>query len=494
MWPFNKSQPAKIRRYVDKIKMRLFNAAKTEEFWFSWSKSAKSIDQVIHQDLVSLVARSREQYANNDYVKRFVNLSQTNIVGENGISVQSTVKDRQGNPDRAVQRLIEESWLEFSKGVDVTGLMSRAEFESLVVQGCAIDGEAFVVQQIDRSAKYGVSFYLIDPLLCPVDYHDPNKNIISGVRYGKNGAPIEYYFRTSTPQAGYSANRDDLTTISASQCWHIFLPEWVGQKRGIPWTATALGDLRTLDGYIDAALTNARVGATKMGFFETEGDGQYSGEDNGSGDLIMDAEPGAFEQLPQGVKVSAWNPDYPHEQFGEFVSAHLRGISVGLGVSHHSLTGDMSGVNYTSSRTALLDERDNWKRKQAWLIGRLTRRMFESFVKHGIDFGRITFNGRQLREQPEFYYSASFMGRRWQWVDPQKEITAAEKAVALGVKSKSSIIREQGQDAESVWEEMARDKETMETLGLKSQTIDGDGKLTDNSQEDQPEGDKNAND
>lgn len=484
MWPFNKAatSAAKIRRYMDKIKIRLFDAAKTEEFWFSWSKSAKSIDQVIHDDLISLVARSREQYANNDYVKRFVNLSQTNIVGENGISVQSTVKDRNGKPDRAVQRLIEEAWADFSTGVDASGMMSRAEFEALVVQGCAVDGEAFVVETVGAAFDYGVSFQLIDPLLCPADYHDASQNIIGGVKYDNLGVPVEYYFRTSTPQAGYAADRQNFTTISASQCWHIFLPEWVGQKRGIPWTATSLGGLRTLDGYIDAALTNARVGATKMGFFETTGDGTYTGEDDGAGNIIMDAEPGAFEQLPEGVTLSQWNPDYPHQQFGAFVSAQLRGISVGLGVSHHSLTGDMTGVNYTSSRTALLDERDMWKRKQAWLKNRLTRRMFQSFIKYGVDFGRITFNGRPLREQPDFYYSATYMGRRWQWVDPLKEINAAEKAIALKVKSRSDIIREQGKDAHEVWEEMSRD----------SQTIDGLGLNEDNSQEESDEGRQNA--
>ena len=482
-WPFSKAKKTK-RGGMAGIVKRLFSAAKTEEFWYSWSKSAKTIDQVIFEDQVSLIARSREQYANNNYVKRFVNLSQTNIVGENGITVQSTVKDRRGEPDRAVQRIIEDDWKLFSLGVDAAGETSRAEFEALAIQGCAIDGEAFVVEQVSASYKFGVAYYFIDPLLCPVDYNDPNNNIVGGIKYALDGAPIEYYFKTSSIHAGYAGSTQKYMVIPASKCWHVYLPEWVGQKRGIPWTATALGDLRTLDGYIEAALVNARVGAAKMGFFQTTGDNTYTGESDSDGNLIMDAEAGTFEQLPEGVTLAQWDPDYPHQQFGEFVGANLRGVSVGLGVSHHALTGDMSGVNYTSSRTALLDERDNWKRKQTWLANRLTRKMFQSFLTYGIDFGKITFHGKSLREQPEFYFQATYQGRRWAWVDPQKEITAAEKAVQLGVKSKSAIIKEQGQDPDTVWEEMARDRQTLDELGLS----------VDNSTEDQIEVDNETND
>lgn len=477
MWPMKPKTKNTKRGGMSGIVKRLFSAAKTEEFWYSWSKSAKTIDQVVFEDQVSLIARSREQYANNNYVKRFVKLSQTNIVGENGITVQSTVKDRKGEPDRAVQQIIEDDWKQFSMGVDASGDMSRAEFEGLAVQSCAINGEAFVVQQVSAAYKYGIAYYFLDPLLCPVSYNDPNQNIIGGIKYALDGAPIEYYFKTSVEQQGY-------TVLSAAQCWHVYLPEWVGQKRGIPWTATSLGDLRTLDGYIEAALVNARVGAAKMGFFQTTGDNTYVGEDDSDGNLIMDAEAGSFEQLPEGVTLAQWDPDYPHQQFGEFVGANLRGVSVGLGVSHHSLTGDMTGVNYTSSRTALLDERDNWKIKQKWLANRLTKKMYQSFLTYGIDFGKINFNGRPLREQPEFYFKATYQGRRWAWVDPKKEVDAAREAISLKVKSRSAIIREEGQDPDTVWEEMARD----------SQTIDGLGLNVDNSTEEQAEVDDETND
>lgn len=455
--------------------MRLFTAAKSEEFWSSWGKSVTTIDQAIHDDWESLVARSREQYANNGYVKRFVNLCQTNIVGEQGVSVQSTVVDARNVPDVAVQRLIESEWANFSQSVTPCG-MSRADFESLVIQGCAIDGEVFVRPIVSKSARYGVQFTLVDPILCPVWYHDSDKNIRHGIEYDKSGKPIAYYFSDAPIKRSIWSTQmaqmgEKLTRVSASQIWHIFLPEWVGQKRGVPWVAGALGQLKNIDGYVEAAILNARVGATKMGFFETTGSGEYVGEEDALGNLVMEAEPGSFEVLPEGLKLSTWNPDYPHQQFGEFLTANLKCVAATLGVANHSLTGDMSGVNYSSARIASLDERDMWKMKQAWLIHRLVRPMFEIFITYSIDMGKLSFNGNPMREQPEHYFAANYQGRRWQWVDPQKEVVGAKEAVSMNTKSLSDIIREQGKDPETVWREIAKERQMLDSLGISYETM-----------------------
>ena len=203
-----------------------------------------------------------------------------------------------------------------------------------------------------------------------------------------------------------------------------------------------------------------------MLFRSTTGNGEYTGEEDDFGNVIMEAEPGSFEVLPEGLRLSQWNPDYPHSQFGEFVGAHLRSIAATFGVANHSLTGDMTGVNYSSARIASLDERDMWRQKQAWLIHRLTRPMFELFITYSIDMGKLTFNGRPMREQPEHYHQASYQGRRWKWVDPQKEANAAREAVALNTKSLSEIIRDEGRDPETVWNEIAKERQILDALGI----------------------------
>lgn len=476
MFSFFKKSPQQHTRTPSTLKkvksamMRLYDGAKTEHYWSSWGKSITTIDQAIHDDWEALVARSRDQYANNSVVKRYVDLCRVNIVGES-VQVQSTVKDARGNSDLPVQRLIEREFANFSRKVTPCGL-TRQEFESAVVQGCAIDGEVFIQPVISKKSRYGIEFRFIDPTLCPVFYHDQNKNIRHGIEYDENGAPVAYYF-SDTPikrnifTQQFATHGDKLKRISADSIMHIFNSEWIGQKRGVPWSAVVLGQLRNIDGYVESAIINARVGATKMGFFETSGNGEYIGEDDGFGNQIMDAEPASFQVLPEGLKLSDWSPEYPHSQFGEFLSAHLRTIASGLGVANHSLTGDMTGVNYSSARIASLDERDMWKVKQQWLINKVTRPMFEMFLTYSIDMGKLKFNGNALREQPEHYFPASYLGRRWKWVDPAKEVAESEKSIALGLKSMTEIIREQGRDPETVWDEIAKEKEILDSLGVR---------------------------
>ena len=50
-----------------------------------------------------------------------------------------------------------------------------------------------------------------------------------------------------------------------------------------------------------------------------------------------------------------------------------------------------------------------------------------------------------------------FEGRRWDWVDPSKDIKAAREEVELGTDSLQGIARKRGRDLAQVAEEMRED-------------------------------------
>ncbi len=115
----------------------------------------------------------------------------------------------------------------------------------------------------------------------------------------------------------------------------------------------------------------------RSGFFEKTdptGLGQYVGDETDSaGNPISNAEPGIFETLPAGYKFSSFLPEHPTAQYGAFIKGSLRGVSAGLGVSYNSLANDLEGVNFSSMRVGAIDERDNWKNLQAWMIEGFSR-------------------------------------------------------------------------------------------------------------------------
>ena len=122
--------------------------------------------------------------------------------------------------------------------------------------------------------------------------------------------------------------------VPASQIIHKFIIERVGQKRGVPWMASAMMRMKMLDGYEEAALVAARVGAAKMGFY-TSPDGQgYQGDDTDSdGKWVMEAGDGAFGRLREGVRVTAFGPQYTHGVVKELVKTGLGGSASGSRVS-----------------------------------------------------------------------------------------------------------------------------------------------------------------
>ena len=54
--------------------------------------------------------------------------------------------------------------------------------------------------------------------------------------------------------------------VPASEIIHAYMPTRPEQTRGVPFTASAMPNIKMLNGYMEAEITAARVSASKMGF------------------------------------------------------------------------------------------------------------------------------------------------------------------------------------------------------------------------------------
>ena len=457
-------------------KARSYGAAGGEDFIHSWLQQPESIDSLVKSSLSILRARSREQVQNNDYARRFIGMVKTHVVGPDGFVFQSRTTDLDGTLDKLANDAIEDNFNDWSKrgNCDVTGRLSFKEMQRLIVSTVAEDGECFVIRTM--GGRYQYRLQLVDAEQLPVKYsadHTNGNKIKFGIESDDYGKPVAYHFADKNANS-YHKEGSDYWRVPAEDVYHIFIPEKINQKRGLPWMSTALLRMKMLNGFEDAALVNARVGASKMGFF-TSADGRgYEGDArDADGSIISEVTPGTLEQLPDGVDFKTFDPTYPSNEFGTFVSNALRGIASGLGVSYHKLGNDLSSVNYSSGRLGELEDRETWKTLQDWLTDTFLVPVYEDWLStqlHGTE--NIKVNGSALKPDRELKYKkVIFQGRRWQWVDPQKEVNAQEKQIALGLRSRSDIIREQGRDPDDVWLEMQREKDRMKDLGIYSEPI-----------------------
>ena len=453
--------------------MRIFQAAGTGRMESSWSATPTTVDSWIYQHWSSLVARSREQAENADHYRKFKQLVRDNVAGPKGFDLQAAVKDPNGAPDVLASSAIEDAWARFRKkgNFDVTGTYSGADADRLVATSTAVDGEIIAIKRYGRDLnEFGFAIQFIDPVLLNPTHFESlgNGNFVRhGIEFNSNGKAVAYYFRKfDERQVGYvqTYGAGSCERIPAENVIHIFLPEILNQKRGLPWGRTSLSRLRMLSAFEDAAITNARVGAAKMGFFKDLDANNDDEEDN----IPMDAEAGVFENIGNREFVD-WSPQFPDQSIDPFTKTILRSISSGLGVSYNNLASDLTSVNFSSIRQGALDEREVWKGIQEWQIEWWCIPVFEAWLERALLSGSITVMGKPLKfERLDKYKGVTFQGRRWAWIDPSSEMAANEKAIALRIKSRSEVVRETTtRDPVDVWEECAREDKEMAALGVK---------------------------
>ncbi len=456
------------RRPAMRSARSMFDAGKTDRYTTAWPTQPLTADEIIEKYQRVLVARSREQASNNDYAKKFLRLCVNNIVGPRGVALQAKSTDGKGRPDTAANLAIEAAFIRWGHrdNCDITGKLSWRGLQEACINSTAKDGEFFIRFIYGADAgPWGFALQLIDPQRCPIDLKQERLKhggfIRQGIEFNRYGKPLAYYFSTTDATEGvYRWGSRDYVRVPAAEIAHGFIEEIVGQKRGIPWMSTSLLRLRHLDQMEKAALINARAGASKMGFVEWE-EGAGPADDDPE-DFYVDAEPGEFQILPTGARLKSWDPQYPNGEFAVFSKHVLRGAASGMGVLYNTLANDLEGVNFSSIRQGTLDERESWKSLQEWFIECLHRPVYESWLPRALLLARVKIKKPPLRtERLENYLQVEWQARRWAWIDPSADASAAEKAKNNMILAPGQIIRESGRDPDTVWRESASDVRRM---------------------------------
>lgn len=452
---------------------RRFDGAQYNRLTAAFAQSERSINTELRGDLDALRRRSRDLTKNEPLAQKFMEMVTTNVVGANGFTLQARAADGV-KQDGLANTAIELAWLDWSKAknCDVSGRMSFPDMTRAIMRGVARDGEALIRIREGANNKYGYALQYLD-----IERLDTTLNreeasginqIIMGVEIDTDGRPVAYHLLTAP--IGRDVIGKKHARILAKEIIHLFITDDPEQVRGIPWMHASMIRIHHLKGFQEAAIIAARVGASKMGFF-TNKDGTASGIQDGedeAGVPFTEAEPGQFGMLPEGYSFESFNPDYPHANYEPFVKGAKRDIGSGFGAAYHTLGNDLEGVNFSSIRSGTLEERDNWMLIQRWLVGAFLDGVYEGWLDNSLLSGAITLpNGSPLpAAKKQKFLAHEFQGRRWQWVDPLKDINASVIAIENGLASPYTIASQQGLDAEDVLDDIARFQAAVKARGI----------------------------
>lgn len=474
-----------------------------------WGISSGNANRDLRWNLVNLRARSRDLERNDPYFKRFLELVETNVVGHNGIAFQSRAGDYGPGPDykftqdKAANSIIEREYAAFSRtgAYEVTGKLSRAAYERLMIRTLARDGEVLEKIVSDPLSRWGVKYQLLEADWLDEKLNEdlPNGNrIVMGVELDPAGKPVAYHLHKNHPgdSLRFPASAERVR-YPADRVKHYFIPERPEQVRGVPWAHAAMSRLYQLGEFDDAAILAARLGADKFMVLEDEegmaadmADGTLPMADSsevsintGSGALYFKSQKGSIDILPKGTKLADWNPNYPSDTYGPFVLAALRGISTGFGVSYESLSNDRQGVTWTSIRHAVLDEREHWKDLQRWFIETRTWDAYTAWLDAALlsPFKPLNYLPPGKRDK---FLSPVFNGRRWDWVNPKDDIEAKARAIELKLTSHRRVLADQGIDFEELLAEIQDDAALAKTYGVSLAPAPKPAAMPDTSEDD----------
>lgn len=457
-----------------KAKARGYSGAISSRLTGDWLNPTTTGDEEIRRDLQKLRNRCRELERNNDYVRRYLNGLDSNVIGSSGVMLQMKVEDSPLVYDEQANRVIEREWHKWCNRKHTTpnGRQSWLEICKLALRSCARDGDVLLQLVRGYNNDHGFAVQLIEADM--LDIHHNNYRLANGgeIRMGVEtntvGRPVAYHILTAHPGETSDTSRKRVR-VDADDIIHLYNPERISQTRGVPWMVSAMTRLQMLAGYEESELVASRTAACKMGFLTKDANAEnYTGEEDEDYNLIMEAEPGSIEELPTGMRFQEWNPQHPTSAYKDFVKATLRGISAGLNISYNTLANDLEGVNYSSIRAGLFDEREHYKSIQNWFIDSFVQPVFEAWLEASILNGVFPFGVNKFDKMNQPKWCA----RRWPWVDPLKDMQANILAMNNGLVAKRNIINYTGGDIEDVYSTIAADKKLAEDKGLRFDAAD----------------------
>jgi lambda family phage portal protein len=451
--------------------LRGYDAGKRGRRTEGWTSSGNSATGEITGSLATVRNRARDLVRNNPYARRAVDMLAAKKIGT-GIRAR---------PEKGAIP----AWNEFVETCDFEGDLDLYGIQSMMTRSADEAGEVLVRRVRTREGRVPLKLQVLEP-----DYLDSSKHgavnngnyVIAGVEIDRLGRKQAFWLFDQHPGESLLLPRSlESRRVEASEVIHFFEKRRPGQLRGISSLVASMMRLRDLDDYQDAELMRKKIEACFVAFVMGGNPDKPVAEartDTDTQKRIETMAPGIIEYLGVGEDVKFGNPSPAGDSV--FTKDELHAIAVGCGMTYEQLTGDLSGVNFSSIRAGQSDFRDlieMWR----WIqfIPNPLRRIKDWFLEAAYAGGAI----RSPR------YAFEWTPPAWPYVNPEQDIAAIKEEIAIGLQSRSEKIRERGYDPEAVREEIKDEREQDKKDGLKFDT----GKAPAPT-EDKPDTDKDKDD
>lgn len=359
-----------------------------------------------------------------------------------------------------------------------------------VVMRCLFDsGDCFIrlrSRRMSDGLTVPLQLELIPPEMVPFEENRVlgNGNTIrQGIEFDRLGRIVRYWMHPQHPGDFLARRPGDgrrLIPVPASEVLHVHRVLEVGQVRGTPGMSSVLRRLRALDHYDDAELERKGLASSVVGFIRN--DGAYNPTDEASkaegpggqnqDDVVEEPwgigqlhplEPGQDVQFPQLPSVG---------DYDRYMPTQLRAVAAGGGVFYPHVTGDLTGVTYSSARVGLINHVRKVRLSQMRQIQhQLCRPVLKRWLRQAALAGRTSLPG--YADDPSPYEQPWWVPDGFEWVDPERQVKAATQECRSGFTARALVLMSRGIDPDEVDDLNEADAENVDGRGL---SYDSDGR------------------
>lgn len=430
-------------------------------------------DTVVTQAGTMLYRQARHLEENHDLVRGVLDTLVNNTVGPEGIQVEPQPQTTTGSIHEEFAKQLLAVYKDWSARPEVTWEMGRPAMERFMARSLYRDGEVFGQHVIGRTRtiNHGTLIpYSVELLECdmvPRNVADGiTNNVFSGVVKNAWGRPVAYKVYKDHPGAMHGTS-GQLKEVSADIMLHAKLATRIGQTRGVTALAPVLSRLHDLKDYEESERISARISAA-IAYYVRKGNPDLyqpedDDEDEDSEPRQFDLAPGTvFDNLGPGEEIGDVHSSRPSQLLQPFRNSMLKAVASGTQTSYSTIARDYSGT-WSAQRQELVEQFINYRTMQRNFTTSVTQPMWENVVSIAIATNQVKVP-RDV--DPLTVADAEFYGPVMPWIDPAKEATANVTLVRAGMKSLSQVIRERGQNPQSVMAEIERERAEAAEKGL----------------------------
>jgi len=437
----------------------------------------RSPNRAVLGDGATLRSRARQLVRNSPWASNAVEAWVTNCIG-------TGVRPRPQTTDPDLKRRIMTLWNRWVTQADADGHLDYYGLQALVTREQMEAGEILVRQRF-RLPKDGLAVPLqlqvIEADHLPLSMSQPGigrNTIRAGIEFDLLGKRVAYHLLRDHPGDSSLTFRANSTSIvPADQILHVFKPLRAGQIRGVTGFAPVMIKMLDIDAYDDAEVTRKKTAALFTGFITSSldkdsisaGDPSTVNDDNAidgqTGARRVDLEPGMMQILDPGEDIKFSDPADVGGSYEAFLKMQLRAIASGLGVTYEQLSGDLSGVNFSSIRAGLIEFRRRCLMHQAQIINcQFNAPVWRAWFRQAVLSGALSI-GRRDVEDPDVS-GVKWIGQGFEYVNPVQDQQAQLSANRAGYKSRGQIATSMGRDPEELEAEIAEENARADASGL----------------------------